>query len=212
VKTRLPTVILADDHIVFTEGVVRLLEGRADVVATVTDGDQIVEATGRLHPDVLVMDISMPKVSGLEALRRLKANHDQTKVIFLTMHADASLATEALRTGAKGFVLKQSSGQELIDAIEAVVQGRTYLTSAITEEVLAMIAGPSDPATVELNSRQKEVLRLIVSGQRMKEIATALELSPRTVETIKYEMMRALKVHSTAELVRHAVEHRLVIF
>ena len=211
-NTRLPTVILADDHVVFTEGIVRLLEGRAEVIATVTDGGQLVEAAARLHPDVLVMDISMPKVSGLEALRRLKANHDQSKVIFLTMHADASLATEALRAGAKGFVLKQSSGQELIDAIEAVVQGRTYLTSAITEEVLAMMAGPADPGAVELTARQKEVLRLIVSGQRMKEIATALELSPRTVETIKYEMMRALKVHSTADLVRHAVEHRLVVF
>jgi DNA-binding NarL/FixJ family response regulator len=208
----LPTVILADDHVVFTDGIARLLEGRFDVVATVTDGSLLVEAAARLRPDVLVADISMPKMSGLEALRRLKASHDQTKMIFLTMHADPKLATEALRTGAKGFVLKQSSGLELVNAIDAVLQGRTYLTSAITEDVLAMMADPGESGTVTLSTRQKEVLRLIVSGQRMKEIATALDLSPRTVESIKYEMMRALKVHSTAELVRYAIEHRIVAF
>jgi DNA-binding NarL/FixJ family response regulator len=208
----LPTVILADDHVVFTDGIARLLEGRFDVVATVTDGSLLVEAAARLRPDVLVADISMPKMSGLEALRRLKASHDQTKMIFLTMHADPKLATEALRTGAKGFVLKQSSGLELVNALDAVLQGRTYLTSAITEDVLAMMADPGEPGTVTLSTRQKEVLRRIVGGQRMKEIAAALDLSPRTVESIKYDMMRALNVHSTAALVRYAIEHRIVAF
>jgi DNA-binding NarL/FixJ family response regulator len=211
-STRLPTVILADDHVVFTDGISRLLEGRFEVVAAVTDGSRLVEAAARLRPDIIVADLSMPTVSGLDALRRLKANHDETKVIFLTMHADAQLATEALRAGAKGFVLKQSSGQELLDALEAVLQGRTYLTSAITEDVLAMMAGPRDPEGVQLSTRQKEVLRLIVNGQRMKESAAALDLSPRTVETVKYEMMRELRLHSTAELVRYAIEHRLVVF
>lgn len=209
---RLPSVILADDHLVFSEGIARLLEGRFQVVATVTDGSLVAEAAARLRPDILVMDISMPKMSGLEALRRLKASHDQSKVILLTMHAEAKLATEALRAGAKGFVLKQSSGQELLEALEAVMQGRTYLTSELTEEVLTMMAGPANPDTVDLTSRQKEILRMIVAGQRMKEIAAALDLSPRTVETIKYEMMRTLKLHSTAELVRYAVEHQIVAF
>jgi DNA-binding NarL/FixJ family response regulator len=209
---RLPTVMLADDHVVFTDGIVRLLQGRFDVVGTVPDGSALAEAAARLHPDVIVMDISMPKLSGLEALSRLKANHDESKVIFLTMHADPKLATEALRVGARGFVLKQSSGEELVSAIEAVLQGRTYLTSALTQEVLALMSGPADPAAVELTTRQKEVLRLIVNGLRMKEIATELDLSPRTVESIKYEMMRVLNVHTTAELVRYAIEHRLVVF
>jgi DNA-binding NarL/FixJ family response regulator len=208
---RLPTVMLADDHVVFTDGIVRLLRDRFDVVGTVADGSLLVEAAARLHPDVIVMDISMPKLSGLEALRQLKAKRHESRVIFLTMHADAELATEALRIGAKGFVLKESSGRELVDAIEAVLQGRTYLTPALTEDVLALMSGPRDPAAVELSSRQREVLRLIVNGQRMKEIATALDLSPRTVESIKYEMMRALNVHSTAGLVRYALEHRLVV-
>jgi DNA-binding NarL/FixJ family response regulator len=209
---RLPTVMLADDHVVFMDGVVRLLEGKFDVVGTVADGGQLVEAAARLRPDVIVMDISMPTVSGLEVLRRLKAQHDQSRVVFLTMHADAKLAAEALRAGAKGFVLKQSSGEELVHAIDAVSQGRTYLTPALTEEVLALMAGAADPAVVELTARQTEVLRMIVNGFRMKEIATDLDLSPRTVETIKYEMMRVLNVHSTAELVRYAIQHQLVAF
>jgi DNA-binding NarL/FixJ family response regulator len=209
---RLPTVMLADDHVVFTDGVVRLLEGRFDVVGTVADGGQLVEAATRLRPDVIIMDISMPTLSGLEVLRRLKAQHDQSRVVFLTMHADAKLAAEALRAGAKGFVLKQSSGEELVLALDAVTQGRTYLTPALTEEVLALMAGTTDPAVVELTARQAEVLRMIVNGLRMKEIATDLDLSPRTVETIKYEMMRVLNVHSTAELVRYAIQHQLVAF
>lgn len=209
---RLPTVLLADDHIVFTEGVRRLLEGRFEVVGTVADGALLVDGASRLRPDVVVMDISMPKLSGLEALRQLKAKSRQTNVIVLTMHADAKLAAEALRVGAKGFVLKQSSGEELIKALDAVLQGHTYLTAALTEDVLALMSGPANPAAVELSPRQKEILRLIVDGQRMKEIAANLNLSPRTVETIKYDMMRDLNVHSTAELVRYAIEHRLVAF
>ena len=209
---RLPTVLLADDHVVFTDGIVQLFQGRFDVVGTVADGSLLLDAVARLHPDVIVMDISMPKLSGLEALRQLKAKQDHTKVIFLTMNAEAKLAAEALRVGAKGFLVKESSGAELINAVDAVLQGRTYLTSALTEEVLALRASPADPAAVTLSARQREVLRLIVNGQRMKEIAATLSLSPRTVETIKYDMMRDLKVHSTAELVRYAVEHRLVAF
>jgi DNA-binding NarL/FixJ family response regulator len=209
---RLPTVLLADDHVVFTDGVVQLFQGRFDVVGTVADGSLLLDAVARLHPDVIVMDISMPKLSGLEALRQLKSKQDQTKVIFLTMHAEAKLAAEALRVGAKGFLVKESSGAELINAVDAVLQGRTYLTSALTEEVLALTASPADPAVVTLSARQREVLRLIVNGQRMKEIGATLNLSPRTVETIKYEMMRDLNVHSTAELVRYAVENRLVAF
>ena len=204
--------MLADDHLVFTEGIVRLLEGHFDVVATVADGSELGEAVERLRPDLLVVDISMPRMSGLEALRRLTASGHQTKVVVLTMHADAKLATEALRAGAKGFVLKHSSGQELIDALRAVLQGRTYLTSALTGDVLTMMAGSPDPAEVDLSARQKEVLRLVVGGQRMKEIAAALDLSPRTVENVKYEMMRSLNIHSTAELVRYAIENRLVTF
>jgi DNA-binding NarL/FixJ family response regulator len=209
---RQPTVLLADDHVVFTDGIVRILEDRFDVVGTVTDGGSMFEATCRLRPDVVVTDISMPRLSGLEGLRRLKARHDDSRVIFLTMHADAKLAAEAFRLGARGFVLKQASGEELVKAIEAVLEGHKYMSAAITDDVLALMSAPASSPGVELTARQQEVLRLIVDGQRMKEIAATLNLSPRTVETIKYEMMRTLNVHSTTELVRYAIEHQLVAF
>jgi DNA-binding NarL/FixJ family response regulator len=209
---RRPTVLLADDHVVFTDGIVRILKERFDVVGTVTDGGTILDAASRLRPDVIVTDISMPTLSGIEGLRQLKANHDESRVIFLTMHADARLAAEAFRLGAKGFVLKQSSADELVKAIEAVLAGHTYMSSVLTEEVLALMSDPTTSSGAELSSRQKEVLRLIVNGHRTKEIAANLNLSPRTVETIKYEMMRNLNVHSTTELVRYSIENRLVDF
>jgi len=209
---RRPTVLLADDHVVFTDGIVRILTEHFDVVGSVTDGSSILEAASRLHPDVIVTDISMPTLSGLEGLRQLKANRDDSRVIFLTMHSDARLAAEAFRLGAKGYVLKQSSAEDLVKAIEAVLAGHTYMSSMLTEEVLALMSEPSGPSGSELTSRQKEVLRLIVNGHRTKEIAANLNLSPRTVETIKYEMMRNLNVHSTTELVRYSIENRLVDF
>jgi len=210
--TRLPTVLLADDHIVFTDGVVRILAEHFDVVGTVQDGRSLVDTAARLRPDVIVSDISMPTLSGLEGLRQLKGNHIDSRVIFLTMHADAKLAAEAFRLGARGFVLKQSSGDELVTAIRAVLDGHKYLSAALTDEVLSLMSTPAGAPGVELTSRQTEVLRLIVNGHRMKEIAATLNLSPRTVETIKYEMMRDLSLHSTTDLVRYAIEHRLVVF
>jgi DNA-binding NarL/FixJ family response regulator len=210
--TRLATVLLADDHIVFTDGIVRILCDHFEVVGTVRDGSSLVEAATRLRPDVIVSDISMPTLSGLEGLRQLKAHHIETRMIFLTMHADAKLAAEAFRLGARGFVLKQSSGDELVKAIQAVIEGHKYMSAALTEEVLSLMSEPAASPGLELSSRQKEVLRLIVNGHRMKEIAATLNLSPRTVETIKYEMMRDLRLHSTTELVKYAIENRLVVF
>jgi DNA-binding NarL/FixJ family response regulator len=207
---RLPRVLIADDHAIFTEGLVSLLKDRFDVVGTVGDGHQLVEAAGRLRPDVIVADVSMPVLTGLEALRRLKAKPLAAKVIVLTMHADARLAREALKAGASGFVLKQSSGDELVTAIQEVLQGRTYLTPALTKDVISLMSDVADPSEVEVTPRQREILRHIVKGKRMKEIAAALDLSTRTVETLKYELMRALNVHSTAELVRYAIERHLV--
>ena len=209
---RRPTVLLADDHVVFTDGIVRILNERYEVVGTVRDGSLLFEAATRLRPDVIVSDISMPTLSGLEGLRQLREHDGDSRVIFLTMHADAKLAAEAFRLGARGFVVKHSSGDELVKAIDAVLEGHKYLSAVLTDDVLALMADPAGDGGLELNSRQKEVLRLIVNGHRMKEIAARLNLSPRTVETIKYEMMRDLNLHSTTELVRYAIEHQLVAF
>jgi DNA-binding NarL/FixJ family response regulator len=205
-----PKVLLADDHTLFSEGLIRLLSDRFEIVGSVRDGAQLLDAASRLRPDVIVSDVSMPTLSGVDAMAHLKAKRISARVILLTMHADARIAAAALRAGAAGFVLKQSSGDELVTAIDEVLQGRTYLTPALTKEVLALMSEPADGAAITLTPRQQEVLRLVIEGRRMKEIAAALELSPRTVETVKYEMMQALNVHSTAELVRYAIQHQLV--
>jgi DNA-binding NarL/FixJ family response regulator len=136
--------MVVDDHGVFTDGIVRILAERFDVVGTVADGSQVLAAAVRLQPQVIVMDVSMPTVSGLEALRMLEAEEHEAKVIFLTMHAEATLAVEAFRMGARGFVLKQSSSDELITAIDAVLKGHKYLAAALIEEVMALMAAPAD--------------------------------------------------------------------
>jgi DNA-binding NarL/FixJ family response regulator len=181
-----------------------------DLVGIVGNGNELIESARKFRPDVIVADIAMPVLSGMEALRRLKATRSEAKVIFLTMHADAQLATEAFRAGASGYVLKQSAGEELIAAIQEVLQGRTYLTPLMTKDVIATLTKPAPQPAVKLTPRQRDVLRLIAEGRRMKEIAATLELSTRTVETHKYEMMRALGVESTAELVRYAMQIGLV--
>jgi DNA-binding NarL/FixJ family response regulator len=163
----------------------------------------------RLRPDVVLLDLSMAHVTGLEALRQLREQGIPFKAIVLTMYADANLAVEALKAGASGFVLKESSGEELVTAIDVVLGGGTYLASRMTKDIVTLMVG-SGTSSPALTGLQKEVLRLIVRGQRAKEIAAALEISARSVEAIKYKMMQALGVHSTAELVRFAIERRLV--
>lgn len=205
-----PTIMIADDHAIVVEGLVSLLKENYDVVGTAPDAAQLIEAARRLRPDVVVTDVSMPGVSGIEAVRQLTGEGIAAKVIVLTMHADAELATLAMQAGASGFVVKHAAGEELLTAIQDVLQGRLYLTPAVTREVLARMADPSKQAATRLTGRQREVLRLIAEGRRMKEIAGILSLSTRTVETHKYDMMHALGLQSTAELVRYAVQHRLV--
>ena len=203
---RRPKVLLADDHTIVAEGLKSLLKDHYDLVGTVSDGGQLVEAARTLRPDVIVTDLSMPVLSGLDALRRLKAELLDAKVIFLTMHADARVATEAFRAGARGFLLKQGAGEELITAIEDVLNGRTYLTPRLTKDVFTNLTASSRDK-LALTPRQRDVLRLLADGKRMKEIASILGLSTRTVETHKYEMMHTLGLGSTAELVRYALKH-----
>jgi len=207
---RRSTVLLADDHAIVTEGLARLLGDHGfDVVGAVGDGHRLVEEARRLRPDVIVTDLSMPGLSGLDVLARLKTEGLESRIIVLTMHADANLATAALRAGAAGFVLKEAAGDELVSAIQQALQGRVYLTPALTRDVMERLAAPPGTAEPQLTPRQRDVLRLIVKGQRMKEIAANLGLSTRTVESHKYEMMETLGLHSTAELVRYALDRRL---
>ena len=208
---RKDTVLIADDHVIVREGVVGLLEEHNfDVVAAVGDGHELLAAARRLRTDLIVTDLSMPGLSGLDVMERLKAERIDSKVIVLTMHHDAELATRAMRAGASAYLLKHSAGEELLTAIRQAIEGRTYLTPTLTREVFERMSSSSQDTGPQLTMRQREVLRLILDGRRMKEIAAALQLSARTVETHKYQMMQTLGVDSTAELIKYAIEHRLI--
>jgi DNA-binding NarL/FixJ family response regulator len=208
--TRRHTVLLADDHTIVTDGLSKILrEAEFDVVGAVRDGEHLIDAAIRLRPDVIITDLSMPGLTGLDALARLRTEHLTSKVIVLTMHHDAALAADAIRGGASGFLLKESAGDELLSAIRHVIDGKVYITPTVTEDVMERMAGSAHTKEPHLTPRQHDVLRLIVKGQRMKEIAANLGLSTRTVEGHKYEMMETLSVTSTAELVRYALDRRL---
>jgi DNA-binding NarL/FixJ family response regulator len=206
-------VLLADDHRIVAEGLESLLSEDFDLVGTVRDGDALIAAARRLHPDVIVTDISMPGMNGLDAIRELRRQGITAKVVTLTMHADPQLAVDALRSGASAYVLKHSAGDELIAAVREVLHGRTYVTGLIAKEVRAAVAGvdarPPGRA-VRLTARQRQVLQLIAEGRTMKEIAALLSVSARTAESHKYQMIEALGLRTTADLVRYAVQMGLV--
>jgi DNA-binding NarL/FixJ family response regulator len=203
------TVLLADDHAILLEGLVTLLHREFTLAGTVTDGARLIDAARKLRPDVIVTDLAMPGMSGLEALHRLKADKIPVKVIFLTMHADAQLAAEALRAGASGFVVKHAAGKELVAAIHEVLRGGTYVTPQLSAEVLHRLAEHGPAGAGPLTTRQREVLSLLAAGRTMKEVAAVLGLSPRTVETHKYQIMEILGLKTTADLVRYAMAQGL---
>jgi DNA-binding NarL/FixJ family response regulator len=203
-------VVLADDHTIVAEGVAQLLRADFDLLAIVADGGALVETVLNLGPEVVVADMAMPVLNGLEVLSRLQAQASTAKVVFLTMHKDPTLAAQALRAGASGYVLKHSAGEELVRAIHEALLDRVYVTPLIAGPALTALARPAGSSEVRLTARQLDVLRLVVAGQSMKEIATALHISRRTVETHKYDMMQAVGVKTTAELIRYAFDHFLV--
>jgi DNA-binding NarL/FixJ family response regulator len=203
-----PTLLLADDHVIVADGLRSLLKDEFELVGSVADGLALVDAAKRLRPDVVVTDLAMPGLGALDVLREFAILDIPSRVIVLTMHADAHLATEAFRLGAWGYVLKNSAGEELITAIHKVLYGRAYLTPLITRDVMVAInSAASSNHVARPTLRQRQVLRLIAEGKRMKEIAAILRLSPRTVESHKYEMMQTLGVRSTAELIQYALRN-----
>jgi DNA-binding NarL/FixJ family response regulator len=175
----------------------------------------LTEAAHRLHPDVIVADITMPHLNGIDALLKLREGGDHVPVVFLTMHRDVTFARRALEAGASGFVLKHSASTELIAAVRAALAGQTYLTPQIAGEVLeAMQRGPGqtvDPAAA-LTLRQREILQLFAEGRSAKQIASSLSISTRTVEFHKYQMMETLGLHTNAELIHFAIKNGLVEF
>ena len=200
-----PKILLADDHTMFVQGLQSFLEDEFELVGTVADGQALAEAARRLDPDVIVVDISMPVLNGLDAVRQLVKEGTRAKIIFLTMHADEQLMAEAFRCGGSGYVLKQSAGEELITAIRQVLAGHTYVTPLVAAES-ARSLGKHPAQSLRLTPRQREVLQLIIEGRTMKEVAAQLGISTRTAESHKYEMMKGLGVETTAELIQYAIK------
>jgi DNA-binding NarL/FixJ family response regulator len=205
-----PSILIVDDHEVIADGLARLLHDRFDVVGTVTDARIAVDTISSICPRVVLLDVAMPKVSGLEVLQGVTRRAIDTRVVMLTMHADPHLAVEAVRAGAAGFMLKHSSSDELISGLEVVLSGGTYLASAITKETVTLMMRPGPNLRIELTPRQREVLQLVGQGQRAKQIALTLGLSTRSVESTKYRLMQLFRVESTAQLIKRALEHHLI--
>jgi DNA-binding NarL/FixJ family response regulator len=205
-------VLLAEDHIVVAEGLRALLKDSFELVGTVHDGRALLEAVEKLSPDVIVTDISMPLLNGLDAVRQIRERGFSARIIVLTMHSDTQLAAEAFRAGISGYLLKISPAEELINAIREVFQGRSYVTSLLTKDLITLLMESAAPPREEgpLTARQREVLQLIAEGRTMKEVAALLHISPRTAESHKYGIMEALGAQTTAELIQCAVRMKLV--
>ena len=204
-----PRILMGDDHQMLLDAFTVMLEQDFDVVGAVTDGRALLQEFARLNPDVVLLDVAMPLLNGLDAARQLKATHRTVKLIFLTMNPDPDLASEALRLGASGYVLKSSAARELKQAIQEALRGRSYITPLITRDVVGSLIHQGAPRT-ELTGRQREVLQLIAEGKSMKEAAAILDLTPRTIAFHKYRMMEQLDLKTTAELVKFAVRRGVI--
>ncbi len=202
-----PRVLIADDHKIVVEGLKKVLGSDFDIVGIVEDGRELIKAAEKLHPDVIVADISMPGLNGIEAVLQIKKAHKEMKVVFLTMHTDVAYATSAFKAGASGYVLKHSAPDELVTAIQAALSGKTYVTPLIAGKLLQYYEeGPSGEPVSALSPREREVLQLLAEGRSVKEIAAMLTLSVKTVEYHKYRMMENLGIKTLAELIGYAVK------
>jgi DNA-binding NarL/FixJ family response regulator len=207
--TNLPRLVLADDHALLLEAFERLLDGEYTVVATATDGQALVDQAVALEPDGIVTDLTMPRLSGLDAARAILARLPRTRIVFLTVHEDASIAAEAFRIGGAGFLLKRSAGSELKTALAAVLSGGRYLTPLVTGGDTDRLLGsdvPADPVS-RLSAREREVLLLLAQGLPMKEVGRRLGITARTVAFHKYRMMETLGAKTNADLVQIATRY-----
>ena len=202
-------ILLADDHQFITDSLISILGQAYEIVGVVEDGKALVNEAVNLSPDVLIVDISMPKLNGLEAVRQLKKEGVTAKVIFLTMHPDVIYATNALAVGALGYVLKHSAQSELLQAVETVLLGKTFVTEKLSKELESIPHSRRNPIR-KLTPRQREVLQLLAEGKSAKEIAQTLFISPRTVEFHKYRIMKELGVSTTADLIQVSIRHGLI--
>jgi RNA polymerase sigma factor (sigma-70 family) len=208
-----PTVLLADDHKIVLDGLRSLLADEFELVDAVTDGMDLVSRAEELQPDLIVADISMPLLNGIDALRQLKEKRPAVKVVLLTMHPDVTYLSRALEAGAAGYVLKHSASDELITALRAALRGEVFISPELKHPSVVERLDETKKIlkkAIELTPRQRQVLQLLAEGKSAKEIGALLEISARTVETHKYKMMDDLGVKTTPELVRHAIRLGLV--
>jgi DNA-binding NarL/FixJ family response regulator len=205
-------VLIADDHILILEAFKRLLEPEFDVVGTVADGRALIAAATELKPEVIVLDISMPLLNGLDAGKQVKQLLPSVKLIYLTMDQDPDIAAEAFRLGASGYVLKNSSANELPYAIREGVKGRSYVTPLVTKGMIGsfITAAKRRKEKTKPTTRQREVLQLLAEGKSMKEAAAILDITLHTVAFHKYTMMERLRLKTNAELIQFAIKHHLV--
>ena len=208
-------VLICDDHTLFAEGVKSLLrnEESIEVVGEAKDGRQAVERVRELHPNVVLMDISMPDLSGFEATRRLRETDDSVKVLILTMHDDEELVARCLEAGAAGYIMKDAPASQLIYAINAVYKGERYLSPGVLGKVVTGYVRNADrPRTSydRLSAREREILKLLAEGLSVKEIAALLNLSVKTVDVHKYNLMRKIDVHDRTELIKYAIQKRVI--
>jgi DNA-binding NarL/FixJ family response regulator len=197
--------LLADDHLLVAQGVERLLLECFGDVRLVQSGEALVAAVEAAEPDVVISDITMEGISGIDAMRRLRERGHDTPFIFLTMHGSPEMASEAIQAGGSGYVLKHSAGEELVRAVQEVMAGRTYVTPTLAVRTISASAAPHT-----LTDKQSDILHRVARGLRSKQIAWELGLSVRTVESHKYTIMQVLGVHSTVDLVRKASRMGLI--
>jgi len=209
-----PTVLLADDHQIILHALKGILEKEFQVVDSATNGVELMEKAEALRPDILVVDVSMPLLGGIEAVKQLRKKMIGLKVVFLTMHSDMVFAAKAFESGAKGYVLKHAAPAELLMAVREVAQGKTFVSPVIAGQLMEYYrSGPAKKQEVPgagLTSRQLQLLQFLAEGQSVKEISVLLKISPRTVESHKYRLMQQLNLKNTAELVAFAMKHGLV--
>ncbi len=208
-----PRILLADDHTLFVEALHNVLEPEFKLVGEVGDGRALLEAAPRLQPDVILLDLSMPLLNGIDAAYQLRRLLPDAKLLFLSMHGDATYVTEAFRAGAAGYVLKRSTATELLQAIRAVLRGQLYVSPMLAKDVLdPLLHGKRSmkPAQAQLTLRQREVLQLVAEGRSLKEIASILCVSVKTVEFHKTRIVKQLGLRTTADLTKYAVTHGLV--
>jgi DNA-binding NarL/FixJ family response regulator len=208
-----PRLLLADDHTLLLEGIRLLLEPEFDLVGSVEDGQALLAAAKTLKPDVILLDISMPRLNGIDAARRLRKLLPSARLIFVTMHADADYVTEAFRAGAMGYLLKRAAASELLTAIHTVLKGNHYVSPLVTRNAMQLLISSSKPGSKlsdSLTPRQREVLQLVAEGRSRKEIAGILNLSIKTVEFHKGKLMRELNLQNVADFTRYAIEHGII--